>query len=304
MTTDAGTSHGRPTNRDMRYFKAPDTHVVVTNRIGGGVVGISRVRCGPEGLGQLDDHAIEDAYLIGLQLRPTRADLWLDGKPLNIRHGATGEIMVFDYRQRWTAEVHSAMDAVHFHVPHAALAGLRRRERRRSSVELLIRPGDSIPDPAVRNLAATLWPALGRPHEANALFVDHVGWSLVAHLADRYGGRRRERSREPRLAGWQLRRVTELIDADLAGRIQLSTLAAACGLSVGHFSRAFRQSVGMPPYRWLVQRRIDVAKSLLRTDLPIAELALRCGFSDQSHLTRVFKHAVGQTPGDWRRALA
>lgn len=294
-------SHGQATNRDMAYFRAPETTTVVTNKLVGGVVSISRVRSGPTGLGRLDDHALEDAYMVGLQLRPTRADVWLDGRQLDIRHGTTGEIMVYDYRRRWGAEVHCAFDAVNFHVPHSALAGLVSRGRRRGLRDLFIEPGRSIADPTVQGLTMALLPALERPHEANALFVDHVGWAFAAHLAHQYGPVAvADEATPPRLTGRQLGKVKELIDADLSGKIQLSELAAACGLSIGHFSRAFRQTVGMPPYRWLLLRRIEVAKALLKSDLPLAELALRCGFSDQSHLNRVFKRAVGQTPGAWR----
>jgi AraC family transcriptional regulator len=72
---------------------------------------------------------------------------------------------------------------------------------------------------------------------------------------------------------------------------------------VTHFARAFRQSIGASPHQWLLARRIDKAMSLLAgSDLTLAQIALACGFSDQSHLTRVFKVAVGTSPGRWRRS--
>ena len=90
---------------------------------------------------------------------------------------------------------------------------------------------------------------------------------------------------------------------DLDGDISVMVLARACGLSTKHFSRAFRQSTGLPPHQWLLQRRIDKAKQLLRDSRsPLAEVAADCGFADQSHFTRVFTRAVGISPGQWRRA--
>ena len=71
-----------------------------------------------------------------------------------------------------------------------------------------------------------------------------------------------------------------------------------------YFSRAFRGTMGVAPHNWLLIRRVEVAKEkLLSTQLSLAEVALACGFADQSHLTRVFTGMVGVSPGAWRRAL-
>ena len=123
------------------------------------------------------------------------------------------------------------------------------------------------------------------------------------HIACRYGGMRPMSN--PVLGGLaqgQERRAKALLMENLSGDLQLSTLARECGLSTTQFSRAFRKSVGMPPHRWIIQQRIALAKTLLR-DAPIslAEIALACGFSDQSHFTRFFSAAVGVSPGLWRR---
>jgi AraC-like DNA-binding protein len=92
--------------------------------------------------------------------------------------------------------------------------------------------------------------------------------------------------------------LMERLDAD----IDLQTLAAACGLSPGHFGKAFKRTLGLPPHRWLLRRRIDRAcEMLLHTEERVGTIALRCGFADQSHLTRVFTRAIGVPPGAWRR---
>jgi AraC-like DNA-binding protein len=87
----------------------------------------------------------------------------------------------------------------------------------------------------------------------------------------------------------------------LDGNIGLSDLARECGLSVSHFVQAFRRTFGMSPYRWLIERRIDRAKTLLSTgDLPIADIAVQSGFSDEAAFTRAFGRIVGESPGRWR----
>ena len=86
------------------------------------------------------------------------------------------------------------------------------------------------------------------------------------------------------------------------GDVDLEQVAAVCDLSLSHFARAFRQTYGKPPYRWLIERRIDKAKDLLmNTRLPLSDIAVRCGFTDQSGFNRSFKRMYGITPGIWRR---
>jgi AraC family transcriptional regulator len=100
----------------------------------------------------------------------------------------------------------------------------------------------------------------------------------------------------------QEHRVTSRLLDDLAGDTSLSELAALCGLSRSYFIRAFKQVTGMPPHRWLLMHRVKHAKDLLRgTQLPIADIAVACGFADQSHLTRVFSKGFGISPAAWRR---
>jgi AraC-like DNA-binding protein len=104
------------------------------------------------------------------------------------------------------------------------------------------------------------------------------------------------------LAPWQLRRAEALMSEDLTARVPLGQLAQACSLSVRHFARAFRQSTGIPPHRWLLNRRIQRAKELLGDSrLSLFDVAVACGFGDQSHFTRMFSAAVGLSPGLWRR---
>ena len=76
-------------------------------------------------------------------------------------------------------------------------------------------------------------------------------------------------------------------------------------MSVSYFARCFKGTLGTTPHGYLVQRRVERAKSLLADgDLPIAEVALECGFATQAHLTTVFRNAVGATPNSYRRSLA
>ncbi len=105
------------------------------------------------------------------------------------------------------------------------------------------------------------------------------------------------------LAPWQVRRVATYIDGNLAASIQCEHLARVTRLSVSHFMRAFRESFGAPPHTYLMRRRMERAQGLmLTTDMPLGQIALDCGLADQSHMTRLFRRLVGESPAAWRRA--
>jgi AraC family transcriptional regulator len=125
------------------------------------------------------------------------------------------------------------------------------------------------------------------------------------HVAQTYGGMR-PMSRPARggLVPWQERRAKEILRASIKRGVVLKEVAQECGLSVSHFSHAFRRTLGVAPHKWLIQQRVVRSKEKLRDGgLSLSDVAAECGFSDQSHLTRVFRQTVGVSPGAWRRAL-
>ena len=98
-----------------------------------------------------------------------------------------------------------------------------------------------------------------------------------------------------------LRRVLDYIEENLAAELSLTDLAAVAGLSPYHFARGFRQDVGEPPHRYVLRRRVAMASGLLaKTNLPVADIAIRCGFSSASHFSTFFRKAFGTTPSRYR----
>lgn len=92
------------------------------------------------------------------------------------------------------------------------------------------------------------------------------------------------------------------MEAHLHRDIPLIDLAAVAGWSVRHFSRRFRQETGRTPHDWILGKRVERAKDLLgKPKLPLAEIALSCGFADQSHFTTAFRRLTDTTPLRWRR---
>ena len=165
-----------------------------------------------------------------------------------------------------------------------------------------LRPGMAADDTVMRHLGACLEHALEPASPASSATIDQIAASLNVHIAQRYGGLQPARPLHGGgLASWQLRLAWTAFDRNLDGSVSLANLARECGLSVSHFSRAFRRSTGLAPHRWLMQRRIEIAKDLMLADAtPLAQIAVACGFADQSHFTRTFASLSGLTPGRWR----
>jgi transcriptional regulator GlxA family with amidase domain len=101
-----------------------------------------------------------------------------------------------------------------------------------------------------------------------------------------------------------LQRVLEYLDDHLEGGVSLQELASVAGLSTSHFVRSFKRSLGVTPRDYLLECRVRRAQALLaRTDLPVSEIARRCGFADQSHCTRLFRERMGVTPRKYRASI-
>jgi transcriptional regulator GlxA family with amidase domain len=138
-------------------------------------------------------------------------------------------------------------------------------------------------------------PAIGSPARGVA-----TATPLVSVVADKHLPAPVARVRGG-LAPRALRRVREYVDTHLKEKIRIESLAAVAGLSRFHFARAFKQSEGITPQRYLTKRRVRRVMELLAgTDLPLSEIAVAVGFSDHSHCARRFREHVGVCPRDYR----
>lgn len=104
------------------------------------------------------------------------------------------------------------------------------------------------------------------------------------------------------LVGWQIRRLDAYIDKNLSGGLKVAALAELLDLSPGHFSRAFKASLGEAPQIHIIRRRVRAAqRAMLTTNDPLSDIAVACGFTDQAHMSRMFRRFVGHAPSQWRR---
>lgn len=157
--------------------------------------------------------------------------------------------------------------------------------------------------PQLEHLVRALAAEAERGGPSGGLFVDALATALAVQIVDSFGTRGAAPSTEAhRLSRSVLGRVLEQVDARLGGGVTVEELARTAGLSAARFTRAFRGSTGKSPYQFVLHRRLEEAKRALEVrDPDILNVALRFGFSDQAHFTRLFKRRFGVPPGRFVR---
>jgi AraC-like DNA-binding protein len=278
---------------------APDTLVVKSIKHGA----FAATRMSYNGVCDERTHpnAPEDAFALCSRLKNQKARIWLDGQTRD-KSGVKGETSVYDLRGEILLHFEDPVDILYMYVPRRALIEIADQEGA-AGVDFSVEAGKSFIDPVMAHLGRCLLPLLDCPSQANSLFVEHLVIAIENHFLARY----LIRSRPPRrsrsgLTARQLRIAKQAFCENLDGSTSLRSIARECGLSPSHFARAFTISVGQPPHRWLLEQRVDLARRLLsQSTLPLSQIAIRCGFADQSHFTRVFSAKTGLSPGRWRR---
>ena len=266
-------------------------------------IGFTRLKSSRTIPGLAKDVPPEDAFSFQVPLQHIVVDLWVDGKHNLTATMKPGDAFLFDLRSNPVSEIHTPFDSIRFYISQASLDELAFDHgipRTRGLVSSC--PGST--DRVMYGLANALVDQVERANERSALFIDHVALAFFAHVTKTYGNALAPIERvSGGLSPWQLRRVLDFIVAHLDGDPTIAELARECALSPGYFARAFRQTTGSTPHQWLVRKRVERARALLlESALDLAEIAVGCGFVDQSHFTRVFTKFEGDSPGRWRQA--
>ncbi|KIO37351.1 AraC family transcriptional regulator [Shewanella sp. cp20] len=136
----------------------------------------------------------------------------------------------------------------------------------------------------------------------NALLRESLIYTSMVKLMTRHGA-----SRPPadtaKTAQRQLTLVKQFLDDMPASDVSLTALANLAGMSPYYLIKQFQQCFGLPPHAYQIQSRIRLAKQKIRAGEPLLDVALGCGFHDQSHLNRHFKRALGVTPGQYAKEV-
>jgi AraC family transcriptional regulator len=161
----------------------------------------------------------------------------------------------------------------------------------------------SVADPVLAHCARTFLAELAADMPNGLLYVETITIGLVLHLLANYGvARPKVTAPRAKLNSFQLRAVVDFIQSRLADDIPLLTLAKKAHISPFHFARLFRRTVGLPPHQFVLRLRIHRAMALLRAGrMPLAQIAVACGFHDQPHFIRAFRTVTGATPTQYVR---
>jgi AraC-like DNA-binding protein len=280
--------HGRSLGDKLGSRDAP---CFVTRTLSRAEVAVTEILVN-QPLGRLSDPLPRvDAFMICLMLSDIPDNgYWEDGRQVSAYSLRAGETTIHDLRREPRALMDKPLHSLLFYVPNTTLHALADQAGVPRIGGLRYEPGVGILDETIKHVGLSLMPALRKPEQVSQLFEDYVTLAFASHAAQAYGGLQTiSKPFKGGLAPWQERLAKEMIAADLAEAKSLHEIAKACGLSVGHFSRAFRQSTGFAPHSWLLQARVDSAKTMLRErESSLSEIASACGFADQSHFARVF----------------
>ena len=157
-------------------------------------------------------------------------------------------------------------------------------------------------DPQIEHIGWALKAEIESGNPAGPLFTASLATALAARLLDRHSSAGRVDAERLSMSGQKLRLVLAYIEDNLAGDLRLTELASVAGLGLSQFKSAFRDSVGVPVHRYVIQRRLERAKLLLGDkSRPIGQIALESGFAHQSHLARHLRRVAGVPPAKFRQ---
>jgi len=242
----------------------------------------------------LDDHHIVDLH-VG---KPTQVTCRLDSRerPALQTHGSFC-VVPAGVTGRWTMA--QPLHALLIRIPPslvretAGAMGLAAR-----STELV--PSLHVRDPQIERMGWMLQAERDDAHPSGRLFTDSLAVALAARLLGLQAGG--AAARTPALPRWRLRNVLDYIEVHLDDDLTLAELATVAGFSLSHFKALFKQAIGQPVHRYVLERRVERARVLvLEGRRSMAEIAIEAGFAHQSHMARCMRRVLGLSPSQLAR---
>jgi AraC family transcriptional regulator len=228
-----------------------------------------------------------------------QAERLLDGKFKHYAHGNGRVDLIPAFLSHWTnwdREVEFSVIAI-----CPTLLNQTTQELIQCEIELI--PQLAIDDPVIQQLALALKTEIQTGCMSGRLYGESLGTALAARLVRNYAVSKPSLEFKANcLPRSQLERVIDYMKANLTQDLSILDLATLTGMSASHFSRSFKRSVGFSPYQYLMQQRVERAKQLLKQQaISISDIALDCGFANQTHLTKVFRQMIGMTPKAYQK---
>ncbi|MCY1226841.1 HTH-type transcriptional activator RhaR [compost metagenome] len=247
--------------------------------------------------------AMRDFLLIAYRQGPTSMDRMIDDR-WSRELLLPGNVSLLTRAQtshwHWSSEI----EVIHLYITQDAMATVCAEIFDRDIADVRLQDLLKGDDPVLLGGIAALEQEARASDLGGRLFVDTIMTQLCIHVLRKYASVEFRESRPPGgLSPLQAKLVAEYIEVNIDKPLSLAELSAVARVSTSHFLRQFKRRFGSAPHRYVVERRLACAKSLLvKTALPIKDIASKCGFSDQSHMTRLFQSHLGATPSVYRSA--
>lgn len=253
------------------------------------------IRAGTYRIPAADDHRV--GVHVGA---PVRANCSCDGsRQARIQAHGDADVIPAGLPGRWTDDGDGRILRISISDAFAR-ATFDQLELKPSQAQIRCRM--QVRDARLQHIAWALSAELEADDASDLLYAESLCTALVARLADAAPS---FRGRRHALAPKAAARVIDYIEAHLDQRLTLSELAALAAISVPHFKVLFRETLGMPVHRYVVQRRVERAKALLLEGrLSVGQVAIEAGFAHQSHLASWMNRLLGVTPREIARAAA
>jgi AraC family transcriptional regulator len=280
-------------------FRLKRVPAITTRSSQGTPISVTRLSIGADQIGMSARVPAEDTFILALYLTDVSYhELWR-GRRKSIAQGYSANSMrLVNLMDDCSANITCPHESMVLYLPRAALNEFLEERGGQTVRHLDCVPGTR--DPIVSQISDLLAPSLAHPGRTSTLFTDHLVLTLCAHLTATYGShslRGAKKFGQP-----HLRRALDYMSGHFRDDISLAEVAQHCGISRSYFAQSFKAATGHSPHRWMQIYRIEKAKKLLSSSsASIAEVAMLCGFADQSHMTRVFSRFVGESPGGWRK---
>ena len=269
---------------------------------GMGWKGLQAIRIESPG-GELSAAIAPKTHVLGLSVRPPeKMDLRYEGVKRDMPPPA-GSIAVVPAGSSVQSRWQGSKDSLLIFLEPSLVTRVAAESFELDASRTVVPPLDGLNVPELRSAMLAVDAELRAGSVGGPLMVEALANVLVVHLIRRtMGAQRLPASADGVLPRRKLRTVIDYIMENLGGNLTLEQMAAVVHLSPYHFARQFKAATGLPPHKYVIARRVERAQHLLRADgeLGLVDIALRVGFSDQSHFSLHFKRIVGVTPRQFR----
>ncbi len=242
--------------------------------------------------------------LVSVAFAPQEQTTWrVDGGSSRTTPLPPGSVFLYSSREFVWSRWNQPTECVHMTLDPNLISRVAQDSSLSSNIEIEYRA--IFADPTILHLAQLFKSEILNGGIAGKLYTESLANVLAVHLLRNYSGSLvKPALQDEPLDALKLNQLKEFIEEHLSEDLSIANMAAVVHMSPFHFARAFKAATGQPPHRYVTQRRMEQAKILLSvTRLPVAEVANRVGFSNQSHFSAQFRRATGTTPKGYREGF-